>query len=329
MKPEPLNKLTARIKAVLLGLAIGDALGVPVEFNERQEIGRNPIIDMIGYGTYDLPPGTFSDDSSLAFCLAEAMTIEFDLNTVAQNFVNWYTNNYWTSTGEVFDIGLTTQLAIDRLAIGETPELSGGFDVLSNGNGSLMRIAPLVFHLLKKPVSVRYEIIKQVSSITHAHIRSVIACFYYLEFALQLFNGKNKFEIYKDLQTEITAHLSSISVDSAEIGLFDRLLQQSICELPAEEIYSSGYVLDTLEASIWCLLTSDNYKDAVLKAVNLGEDTDTTGAVTGALAGLLYGVTSIPLEWITQLARSNDIEDLAERLGSKMEYNTISKYVLH
>jgi len=307
-----------KIKSVLFGVAVGDALGVPVEFNSRQTISKNPVTDMIGYGTYNLPPGTFSDDSSLTFCLAEALTKEFDLNTIGQNFVKWCYNNYWTPRGNVFDIGIATRQAIDRLAKGERPDLAGGFDVSSNGNGSLMRISPLLFYLLYKPINDRYEITKQVSSITHGHIRSVIACFYYLEFARQLFAQKDKFEIYKNLQTEITTHLTSLSINPTEVTLFDRLLKQNIHELTGENIFSSGYVLHTLEASIWCLMTTDNYKDAVLKAVNLGEDTDTTGAVTGGLAGLLYGIDDIPTNWIKQIARNDEIENLAERLGDKI-----------
>ena len=187
-------------------------------------------------------------------------------------------------------------------------------DVSDNGNGSLMRILPLLAHTKDKQVSERYQITKQVSSITHGHIRSIISCFYYLEFARQIINGIDKFQIYRNLQTEVSEHLISLSINPNEIKLFDRLLTGNIYELTDSEIFSSGYVLHTLEASIWCLLTTDNYKAATLKAVNLGEDTDTTGAVTGGLAGLLYGVGTIPQNWMQQIARKEDIEDLANRL---------------
>jgi ADP-ribosylglycohydrolase len=306
-----------KIKSLLFGVAVGDALGVPVEFKSREKIKQNPVTDMMGYGTYNQPPGTWSDDSSLTFCLAEALTQTFDLNTIGQNFVKWRYENYWTPHGDVFDIGISTSKAISRICNGAKPELAGGCEAGDNGNGSLMRISPLVFHLLDKTTDERFEITKQVSSITHGHIRSVIACFYYLEFARQLYEGKNKEEIYKNLQTEIPNCLISRSVSSVEIDLFDRLLKGNIHELPEEEISSSGYVLHTLEASIWCLLTADNYKDAVLKAVNLGGDTDTTSAVTGGLAGLLYGFEDIPENWIKLLARKGDIADLAKRLNKK------------
>jgi ADP-ribosylglycohydrolase len=301
-------------KDILFGVAVGDALGVPVEFKSRQKIGEKPVTEMIGFGTYNLPAGTFSDDSSLTFCLAEALTEEFSLQQIGNNFIAWLNNNYWTPRGDVFDVGIATSQAIRRIQRGCNPELAGGIDISDNGNGSLMRILPLLVYIKDKELEDRYQITKQVSSITHGHIRSVIACFYYLEFARQIVNGIDKFQVYENLQTEISYHLNTLSIDANEIKLFDRLLNGNIYELTDKEIFSSGYVLHTLEASIWCLLTTDNYKTATLKAVNLGEDTDTTGAVTGGLAGLLYGFDTIPKSWLLQIARKDDIEELADRL---------------
>jgi ADP-ribosyl-[dinitrogen reductase] hydrolase len=306
---------TYHIKSVLFGVVTGDALGVPVEFYNRDKILKKPVMDMIGYGTYNLPAGTWSDDSSLTFCLADSMTRGFDLNDIAKNFVRWYSESFWTPWGNVFDIGMATREAIYRLMQGVQPDLAGGMGVSSNGNGSLMRIAPLLFYIHEKPLSERYELTKQVSSITHAHIRSVIACFYYLEFARELLAGKDKFEAYETVRTSVGEYLESISINPDEIRLFHRLLYNRIDTFPEAEISSGGYVLHTLEASIWCLLTTDNYSDAVLKAVNLGEDTDTTAAVTGGLAGLIYGFDDIPTAWTDQLAKREDILSLAERLG--------------
>ena len=308
---------TNKIKSILFGVAVGDALGVPVEFQSREMLKKNPVREMTGYGTHNQPPGTFSDDSSLTFCLAEALTVEFDLNVIAGNFVRWYRNNFWTARGSVFDIGNATRQAIERLEQGISPELAGSTDPSSNGNGSLMRILPLMLFLLDKKVDERFRITQQVSSITHGHIRSVIACHYYLEFARHLFVGKEKNWIYKNLQQEIPGFLASIYVEPSEIELFNRLLKMDISDLKENEIRSSGYVLHTLEAAIWCLLTTSSYKDAVLKAVNLGEDTDTTAAVTGGMAGLLYGFDNIPTDWLNQLAGKNDIENLAERLAER------------
>lgn len=301
-------------KAALFGVAIGDALGVPVEFSSRAALENNPVMDMLGYGTYEVPAGTWSDDSSLTFCLAEALTEGFDLQVIGQNFVRWYKDNYWTPRGTLFDIGMATQRAILRLAQGEYPASAGGSDENENGNGSLMRILPLVFYVYHKPIHERYELIQQVSAITHGHVCAVIACFYYLEFAKQVMEGYDKLEIYSNLQRDIPVHLIQLSIPPQEIRRFDRLLRGKIQDLDVQQIQSSGYVLHTLEASIWCLLTTSNYQEAVLKAVNLGNDTDTTAAVTGGLAGLLYGYDAIPEQWLAQLARKDEIEDLSERL---------------
>lgn len=273
---------------------------------------------MVGYGTYNLPAGTWSDDSALAFCLAEALMQDFNLKVIGDNFQKWLYQNYWTPHGYVFDVGVTTRQAIYSLSTGTRPDLAGGFNENENGNGSLMRILPLLFHIKDKPIDERYSVTKAVSSITHGHIRSVIACFYYLEFARQLLNKEDKFSIYHHLKASVYEYLQSLTINPEEIRLFDRLLKGDITDLAEEQIQSSGYVLHTLEASIWCILTTTDYEEAVLKAVNLGEDTDTTGAVTGGLAGLLYGFDNIPANWVAQLARRGDIDDLASRLTLKL-----------
>lgn len=273
---------------------------------------------MVGYGTYNLPAGTWSDDSSLAFCLAEALMQDFNLKVIGDNFQKWLYQNYWTPHGYVFDVGVTTRQAIYSLSTGTRPDLAGGFNENENGNGSLMRILPLLFHIKDKPIDERYSVTKAVSSITHGHLRSVIACFYYLEFARQLLNKEDKFSIYHHLKASVYEYLQSLTINPEEIRLFDRLLKGDITDLAEEQIQSSGYVLHTLEASIWCILTTTDYEEAVLKAVNLGEDTDTTGAVTGGLAGLLYGFDNIPANWVAQLARRGDIDDLASRLTLKL-----------
>ncbi len=306
------------IQDALLGLSTGDALGVPVEFESRETLCAQPVTDMAGYGTYNLPPGTWSDDSSLAFCLAEALAGDFSTRAAAENFRKWLYENYWTPRGEVFDVGIATDHAIHRFSKGAAPEEAGGAEETDNGNGSLMRILPLLFYIKDKPVEERFRLTEAVSSITHRHIRSVIGCFYYLEFARGLLEGKDKFAVYEDLQQRLPEVLRAREVPAAEVALFHRLLEENIRLFPESEIQSSGYVLHTLEASIWCLLTTDTYADAVLKAVNLGCDTDTTGAVTGGLAGLLYGQSGIPENWVAQLARLADIEDLAKRMEARL-----------
>lgn len=303
-----------QVKGALFGVAIGDALGVPVEFNQREYLDRNPVTDFTGYKSHNQPPGTFSDDASLTFCLAESLCYGYDLNDMAERFVRWQSSGYWGAYDKVFDIGMTTYGAISRLKKGIQPQLAGDFDEDANGNGSLMRILPLVFYTKDLTLETRYEVVKDVSSITHGHIRSVISCFYYLEFALNMLNGRNKMETYQMTATAVKNVLDQQMINEKEAKLFDSLLQGDISARAREKISSTGYVLDSLMASIWCIMTTSNYKDATLKAVNLGHDTDTTGAITGGLAGLYYGLHDIPEKWRKEVARTNDIDELGLRL---------------
>ncbi len=308
---------TELIKSALLGVAIGDALGVPYEFKSRDRMLEEPATGMTGHGTHNMPAGTFSDDSSLTFCLAEMLTGEFDLQILANHFVKWLHEGYWTATGKTFDVGMTTREAINRFMNGVKPELAGGTDEHSNGNGSLMRVLPLVFHMIDKPVEERFRLVSLVSSVTHAHIRSVVACFYYLEFARLLILKTPGIYAYIDLQRDLPPFLNRMGVEKTEIEQFNRLFHGDIRLIPEKKyIYSDGYVVHTLEASVYCFIKTLNYKDAVLKAVNLGEDTDTTAAVTGGLAGLVYGYHNIPVDWMEKLARRADIEDLAVRMAA-------------
>jgi len=304
------------IRDALLGVCVGDALGVPVEFALRQALRSNPVTGLRGYGVWNQPKGTWSDDSSLTFCLAESLCRGIDVEDMGERFVRWYREGYWGAHYEVFDIGNATRTAIQRLSSGAVPAREAGLrDAGSNGNGSLMRIMPLALAVRRLPRSERARLVADVSSITHGHARAVLACDLYIEYALLLLDGKGVREAYGAwrlwAQEELAEH--------PEIGHFRQLVADDIATYEEAAISSSGYVVDTLTASLWCLLTGGSFAEAVLKAVNLGGDTDTTAAVTGGLAGLAYGAAAIPLEWVMALARLNDIEQLCERLHAALE----------
>jgi ADP-ribosyl-[dinitrogen reductase] hydrolase len=318
------------IKSVLFGVAVGDALGVPVEFQTREYLTNNPVTDMQEFGTHNQLKGTWSDDSSLTFCLAEVLSNwgTPHLLILASSFVNWRGGYLWTPYGKVFDIGNATNSSIKKLGklvwlkdVDGLKSLRSNTDVNSNGNGSLMRILPLVFYIKGKSIEEQFEIIWDVSALTHPHIRSAYACLFYLRFAENLLNNKSCMEAYILTQKDISIFFESTDTSEEERLQFSRLLDQNFSILPENEIKSTGYVIDTLEAAIWCILNSKTYSETVLKAVNLGEDTDTTAAVAGGLAGLIYGFENIPSEWVSQLARKNDIEKLAERFAKKYDTN--------
>jgi ADP-ribosylglycohydrolase len=315
------------VKAGIFGVCVGDALGVPVEFRSRDQLKRSPVTTMRAFGTHRQPIGTWSDDSSLMLCLADSLFKGYDLEDIALKFLQWYNAEIWTPHGRVFDIGIATSQAIHRISKGVSPTLCGGTSEFDNGNGSLMRILPLLFYIKDFPIKRRFDITKSVSSITHGHIRSVLACFIYLEFILEIFKGKDKWEAYKIMQETIKEFLDCNPICSQEeMDKFHRILELKVGEydlaplytLEEEEISSSGYVLSSLEASLWCFLNSETYSEAVLKAVNLGEDTDTTGAIIGGIAGIYYGVENIPEEWIDILARKIDIENLCNKLETQL-----------
>ncbi|MGX3066709.1 ADP-ribosylglycohydrolase family protein [Ursidibacter arcticus] len=307
------SNLYQQAKAILFGVSVADALGVPVEFKSREYLRLYPVTEMKGYGTYNQPEGTWSDDSSMTFCLAESLTNGFNLDDIAQKSVQWMTQAYWTPHNEVFDIGIITRQSLARYIQGIPAQECGGKDVMDNGNGALMRILPLLFEVKDMPLKERFSTICAVSSLTHRHIRSHFACLYYLEFAAELLKQNDKFIAYQNVNERIASFIQEVEI--SEIEPFKRLVFGDISHLPEDEIQSSGYVIHTLEASIWCLLTTDNYRDAVLKAVNLGLDTDTTAAVTGGLAGLFYGFDAIPTEWVNLLAKKDNIEKLSIRFA--------------
>ena len=304
----------AKTLSGLMGLCVGDALGVPVEFTSRAERVKSPVTTMLGYGTWNQPPGTWSDDSSLSFCLAECLCRGYSLDAIANSFWRWYKEAYWTPRGDVFDIGQTTHTAIMRLKQGVVPHQAGGKVENNNGNGSLMRILPMAYCHRNLTLGELLARVHDVSAITHAHARSQMACGIYISIAVALLEGADLQTAYlqglQDIQT-----IYSVREFLLEKPHFGRVFSGEIAKVPVEEINSGGYVIDTLESSLWCLLNSSSYSEAVLKAVNLGGDTDTTAAVTGGLAGIYYGVENIPQKWINQIARRQDIIYLAERFA--------------
>jgi len=313
------DNINNKIKNAFLGLAIGDALGVPVEFQTREQLKQKPIEDMIGYRCWNQPPGTWSDDSSLTFCTVESLLNGYDLEAMLSLFARWYKQGFWGAHHKLFDIGQTTRFSISRFINNGFSKMNGEFDVDSNGNGSLMRILPMAFFLAKtNDIDTKYNMVKEVSSITHAHFRSVLSCFIYVEFAINLIKGNSPDNAYKAMQETVNEFVLKMDFNPQEVALFDRILKHNIKSEPEYSIDSSGYVLSTLEASLWCLLTSKSYVEATLKAVNLGGDTDTTATVTGGIAAIAFGITDVPDRWLYTLARKNDIIDLANKLETKI-----------
>lgn len=214
------------VKAGIFGVCIGDALGVPVEFKSRETLKRFPVENMQEFGSWNQPKGTWSDDSSLTLCLADELTKGYDLEKIGQSFVKWNKYGHWTAHGRLFDIGGTTRHSIARLIKGESARFSGNIFEEDNGNGSLMRILPLAFYLKdEENIEKLYQTVKEVSSITHGHFRSVFACFIYVIFAIELMKGKDKKEAYHHVQKVALEFSENQGFNPKEIHLFERILK--------------------------------------------------------------------------------------------------------
>ena len=296
-----------RILGGLWGSLIGDALGVPVEFKDRAAVQLDPVKEMRGYGTHRQPPGTWSDDGALLLCTADSLVNhEFNLADMGDRFVRWMHDGLWTAWGEPFDVGCATADSLLRIKNGTPAAQAGGRDEYTNGNGSLMRILPVVLRFASEPIKSFAERVESVSAITHAHGRSRKACVLYGLVVRQLLRGWKAKAAVDSARAEFTGWYER----SPEFPRFKRLMEDEFESLPEGLVVSSGYVLHTLHASLWCLLTTHSFRECVLKAVNLGGDTDTTGCVTGGLAGVAYGLDRVPVEWIDQLARKGDVDCL-------------------
>ena len=249
-----------------------------------------------------MPPGTFSDDTSMTLATMNSICNKkaIDFEDIQSEFSEWLFNDKYTQYG-TFDYGETTFNSLSKFKDGFKALNCGGTGEMDNGNGSLMRILPLAFI-----PDINYETIENVSALTHAHLRSKIACVLYVEIAKSMFSS--------DLTIKEHIKIASDKVkkyynNSNELKHFKRIFNDDL----NKDIKSSGYVIDTLESVIYCLKTTDNYKDSVLKAVNLGEDTDTIAAICGGLSGIYYGFDSIPIDWLNQIEKINNVITLCEK----------------
>ena len=310
--------LCKQIQDGILGLAVGDALGVPVEFLPRRKLRWSPVVEMRAYGTHNQPAGTWSDDTSMTLCTLKSLTKGVDYDDMMNRFCRWVDDGYMTAYGKLFDIGRTTLYAL-RLYRSGTPALQcGGTDVRDNGNGSLMRILPAIFYLRREYGATcmdnpeAFELIHNLSRLTHGHAISQIACGLYCCIANDLMNGATLQDAIDSAALVLKNWYGLREEFVPWISEFDFLNAETLAALPEEAIKSSGYVVDTLQAALWCLITNRSYHDCMQKAVNLGNHTHTVAAVAGGVAGIHYGAESIPEDWLYVLAKKEEIIRLCE-----------------
>jgi len=307
MKTEP--ELVSRLRGGLWGVIVGDAFGFPLQFTPKETMERkypNPAeIPMLD--------GLWSDDSSLTLATAHALTEGYNIEKIAENFLRWYQDGEFTPRGRPFDEGITSSKAIERIAEGVPPLEAGGRGEWDNGNGSLMRILPAAYYAYFKvgPLEEKLRLIHEVSMITHAHSRSLVGCGIYSLVVWNILDGMDKFKAYHEA-IRVSEELYSEGPFAKELTHYGGVLSGRIHEADRGEIRGSDYVVHTLEAALWAFLRNDNYEMAVKEVVSLGEDTDTTGAVVGGLAGTCYGLEDIPEEWLEKIEAREYVSEIID-----------------
>lgn len=297
-----------RYRGCLLGLATGDAVGTTVEF--RPPGSFTPVTDMVGGGPFRLSPGQWTDDTSMALCLAESLLAcgEFDAADQMRRYVRWWREGYLSSTGTCFDIGNTTRAALARFE--ETGEpYAGSTDDRTAGNGALMRLAPVPLFYAQRPERAIQRSADSART-THGARAAVDACRYFAGLIVGALQGVAKAELLAPGYTPAPGAWERAPLCDAVA----EVAQGSFRRRNPPEIRGRGYVVDTLEAALWAFDRTDSFRDGCLRVVNLGDDADTTGAVYGQLAGAFYGELGIPAEWQARLHASALLATLAERL---------------
>ncbi len=311
----------------MMGLIAGDALGVPVQFMFRDQLqhrDKGPVTGMEGGGVYAMPAGTWSDDGSMALATLDSIVTKrcIDLDDIMERFMAWNWDGAYTQYGSAFDQGNTCTAAIYNYSRHKDVTICGETTERSNGNGSLMRILPACLYVAAQEDlsdAQRVKLVEQVSGLTHNHVRSRMGCgiyFFMVQAILHRRPEQTLPELLKQGADAAWKHYSADLLNYTQLLLYNRVHEtEKLAKEDEKTIKTSGYVVDTLEAAVWALATTDSLAECLLKIVNLGDDTDTVAAVAGGLAGLYYGMEGIPKEWLDAIVKKNMVEDLCEQAG--------------
>jgi ADP-ribosyl-[dinitrogen reductase] hydrolase len=299
--------LKHRARGALLGLAVGDAIGTTVEFKPRGSF--KPLTDMVGGGPFGLQPGQFTDDTSMALCLAASLIDNgFDLLDQMERYTRWANQGYMSSNGRCFDIGIATRGALQRFQRNGNP-LAGSTDPNSAGNGCIMRLAPVPIRYADQPdLAARYS--EEQATTTHQAPECLAASRLFGEILVRALQGQSKDQV---LAPPLLSGKLPTKLDLIARGGYRSKDRQAI--------RGTGYVVDSLEATLWCFVQTNNFHDCVLMAANLGDDADTTAAQAGQIAGAFYGESAIRPSWLAKLTMMTEIREMADRLADRDIYS--------
>ena len=287
-------------------------MGFPTEFSKREELLKNPVIEMIDSPDVGQPAGSWSDDTAMEIATIDSFIQKkyFDYKDIMDKWVKWISKSEYTPTGVAFDIGRTCLKAIKKYCNGTAPLQCGSTSINENGNGSLMRILPVALYAYSKKLDDTsiHKLTNEVSSLTHAHEVSRLGCYIYVQFIICLLKGYTKEDAYKHIQ-----YLDYSAYDMHSLKLYTRILDEQIEVQRLDQIKSTGYIVDTLESAMWIFMNAQHYKEAITASTNIGGDTDTIGAIVGSMAGIYYGFESIPSNWLDKLQRKEYLMELADK----------------
>lgn len=298
----------------ILGFILGDAVGVPYEFKKRENIDN---VDMIGNGLHGVPKGIWSVDSSMVIATMKSIIDNngnINYEDIMNNFMLWVENKDFNIVGFTFGIGRTTLNALqcyryrNEFTQYKNPINCGQNSFKDNGNGSLMRILPIAYYCFYKKIKDNeiFDIVKNISSLTHSHNISIMGCYIYVLFVIELLKGNDKKESYKYIR-----NYDYNMFDDETKKYYSRILEDDISVLHSKDISGLGFVVNTLEAVIWSFINNDNYKNSIINAIKLGNDTDTIAALVGGLCGIYYN--DLPIDWLNELKRKEYLLELYQK----------------
>ena len=307
-----MNRHHNQYLGAIIGHAVGDAMGFPTEFSRRDELLKNPVLEMIDSPDVGQPAGSWSDDTAMEIATIDSFIHKkcFDYKDIMDRWVKWISESEYTPTGVTFDIGRTCLKAIKKYCNGSAPLQCGSTSINENGNGSLMRILPVALYAYTRnldDISIQ-RLTDEMSSLTNAHEVSRLGCYIYVQFVICLLKEYEKEDAYRYVQD---LDYSSYNVNS--INLYTRILDGQIEGQILDDIKSTGYIVDTLECVLWIFMNARNYKEAIIASTNIGGDTDTIGAIVGSMAGIYYGIDSIPSKWLDKLQRKEYLVELTSK----------------
>lgn len=289
----------------IMGFIIGDAMGVPLEFQKRELFKNSKVIDMISSDRVGAK-GVWSDDSSMVIATMKSIIDnkgKINYESIMDNFILWVSNKDFIATDKAFGIGRATFLALGNYYNKRYEKITDcgmkGFNY--NGNGSLMRILPIAYYCYYKKLNDDeiYHLVKDISSLTHSHEISILGCFIYVLLVIELLSGEEKENAYSNIKKHNYRKYFSLE----NIKYYDRLLNNDISKLNVDSISSMGFIVDTLEAVIWCFINNNSYDKCVIEAINLGNDSDTIGALVGGLSGIYYD--NLPSKWLDSIVKKD------------------------